>query len=406
LLLSTVSHAAIVKVGHMDESSEETRKKFTVGEEEEAQPAVYSSQPVKKAHAKHHVKRKSGGRVHVSKLMQMTRTASQSHEDGDGHNPEAESDARRSIIVRRSSSQRSLPRLAAMEKLSEANPTELEESSHNANSHAISNAVSNATSTSINNVESKASHAPRLMKHEPSVATAKVTAYTALADNLVTGTKSAPSNSPAITEDRKPVKSQFVSSTPDTSPASSHSGSQLAKKNKSSSQPDLSRMAVQRDSQANASDSSPSLYHDQRSHGSDASMSSIQMAASTAPTAMTRTQQKLLLQRQHFLADDENNLAHPRNQLRLTKEMEHMDREYMYLRRYQDPMTDSLIRCVKKQQRSTLSPSHSESSAIRHSHPQRSLSSRSIQDAHLTSDNTKRWSNTASNLLDRVLGSN
>jgi hypothetical protein len=55
LLLSTVSHAAIVKVGHMDESSEETRKKFTVGEEEEAQPAVYSSQPVKKAHAKHHV---------------------------------------------------------------------------------------------------------------------------------------------------------------------------------------------------------------------------------------------------------------------------------------------------------------------------------------------------------------
>jgi hypothetical protein len=135
-------------------------------------------------------------------------------------------------------------------------------------------------------------------------------------------------------------------------------------------------------------------------------MSSIQMAASTAPTAMTRTQQKLLLQRQHFLADDENNLAHPRNQLRLTKEMEHMDREYMYLRRYQDPMTDSLIRCVKKQQRSTLSPSHSESSAIRHSHPQRSLSSRSIQDAHLTSDNTKRWSSTASNLLDRVLGSN
>ncbi|KAJ2959196.1 hypothetical protein NQZ79_g5276 [Umbelopsis isabellina] len=304
----------------MDESSEETRKKFTVGEEEEAQPAVYASQPVKKAHARHHVKRKSGGRVHVSKLMQMTRTASQSHEDGDSHTTEAESDTKRSIIVRRSSSQRSLPRLAAMEKLSEANPTEMEEGSNDAISDAISSTVNHTTATSNNNVESKPSHAPRLMKHEPSVATAKVTTFTALADNMVTGTKSASSSSPAITGDRKPVKSQFVTSTTDTSPTTSQNGPQLAKKNMSNSQPDLSRMAVQRDSIANTNDSSTSLFNDQRSHGSDASMSSIQMAASTAPTAMTRTQQKLLLQRQHFLADDENNLAHPRNQLRLTKE--------------------------------------------------------------------------------------
>ncbi|KAG9296182.1 hypothetical protein G9A89_014774 [Geosiphon pyriformis] len=61
-------------------------------------------------------------------------------------------------------------------------------------------------------------------------------------------------------------------------------------------------------------------------------------------SAISRTQQKLLLQRQHFLADDENFLIHPRNQLRLTKVIERINREQSSVLLYRDPMLESLQR--------------------------------------------------------------
>ncbi|KAL1923563.1 uncharacterized protein VTP21DRAFT_8543 [Calcarisporiella thermophila] len=74
-----------------------------------------------------------------------------------------------------------------------------------------------------------------------------------------------------------------------------------------------------------------------------------------AQSGMSRTQQKLLLQRQHVLAEDPNHLAHPRNQRLLTKEMERLNREYACLRRFEDPLLESLQRCFARKQQPNVS---------------------------------------------------
>ncbi|CAI2164199.1 14033_t:CDS:2 [Funneliformis geosporum] len=57
---------------------------------------------------------------------------------------------------------------------------------------------------------------------------------------------------------------------------------------------------------------------------------------------------KLFLQRQHFLADDENYLIHPRNQLRLTKVIERINREHAAILLCRDPIIESLQRVWPK----------------------------------------------------------
>lgn len=75
------------------------------------------------------------------------------------------------------------------------------------------------------------------------------------------------------------------------------------------------------------------------------SISNVASAANAQPPGISRTQQKLLLQRQHCLVDDENNLAHPRNMIRLTRELERVGREYRCVKQFRDPMLESLMRC-------------------------------------------------------------
>lgn len=58
----------------------------------------------------------------------------------------------------------------------------------------------------------------------------------------------------------------------------------------------------------------------------------------------SRTQHKIMLQRQCFLADDKNHLEHPENMRRLTKELDRMNREYRYVKQYHDPFVLSLNR--------------------------------------------------------------
>ncbi|RCI03469.1 hypothetical protein CU098_011439 [Rhizopus stolonifer] len=68
-----------------------------------------------------------------------------------------------------------------------------------------------------------------------------------------------------------------------------------------------------------------------------------------------RTQQKLLLQREQSSIQDENSPSHPKNMIRLTREIEKMGKEYRCVRKYQDPMMDSLMRCQQLSQPSTQS---------------------------------------------------
>ncbi|CAO0793888.1 unnamed protein product [Mucor circinelloides] len=60
----------------------------------------------------------------------------------------------------------------------------------------------------------------------------------------------------------------------------------------------------------------------------------------------SRTQHKLQLQRLSFLTNDKNYLDHPQNMKRLTKELDRVNREYRNVRRFEDPVKESLKRLV------------------------------------------------------------
>ena len=83
-------------------------------------------------------------------------------------------------------------------------------------------------------------------------------------------------------------------------------------------------------------------------HPSDGSSNSHVHGYRSLSATMSRTQQKLMLMRQHFLADDENYLNHPRNQVKLTKVMERINREYDSITMFRDPVIESLQRVFTK----------------------------------------------------------
>lgn len=87
--------------------------------------------------------------------------------------------------------------------------------------------------------------------------------------------------------------------------------------------------------------------------------------SSTRPPP-SRTQHKLLLQRQSFLADDKDYLDHPQNMKRLTKELDRVNREYRSVRQFEDPMAQSFRRVIMNA--AAESSSSSSPSCLHHHH--------------------------------------
>jgi hypothetical protein len=83
-------------------------------------------------------------------------------------------------------------------------------------------------------------------------------------------------------------------------------------------------------------------------YSSDTPTNSHSFGYQSLSATMSRTQQKLMLMRQHFLADDENYLNHPRNQVKLTKVMERINREYDSITMFRDPVIESMQRVFTK----------------------------------------------------------
>ncbi|KAI8378818.1 hypothetical protein EDC96DRAFT_493284 [Choanephora cucurbitarum] len=75
------------------------------------------------------------------------------------------------------------------------------------------------------------------------------------------------------------------------------------------------------------------------------------------PKEMSRTQHKLMLQRQSFLADDRNYLEHPDNMRKLTRELDRVNREYRHLKQFQDPFVLSLKRVILQESACSSAPS-------------------------------------------------
>ena len=138
-------------------------------------------------------------------------------------------------------------------------------------------------------------------------------------------------------------------------------------------------------------------------------LGNVASVANAQPSGMTRTQQKILLQREQSFVHDENNIAHPKNMIRLTREMEKMGKEYRCVRKFQDPMMDSLKRCYQKnkkpvlQSRTTFSTSQLPT-AITHMEQRRQILLKTALQHQQTQSNQEddqnRWS--AGQFLDRL----
>jgi hypothetical protein len=245
-----------------DEQSRKS-KKFAVGDLPPS-PTTSTGTTAKRT-TRHHVKRRSSGRVHVSKLAPMARA----------HNNELDEEKK---PMKRSQSNKSLTRLSSLERKSGMTGFTPAVAPNTAKKEE--DEISPPTTPPL--TKKPTFHVSHTIPAAPIEQTMSVTA-----DDLVT-----PDKTSVQSTKKSFLKSQFV---------------------------------------------------DHKTKVSNVA------SAAIAQSGMTRTQQKLLLQREQSLIHDENNIAHPKNMIRLTREMEKMGKEYRCVRKYQDPMMDSLIRCQELQ---------------------------------------------------------
>lgn len=269
--------------------------KFVVGEEEENKTTSHTH----KKPTRHHVKRRSSGRVHVAKLAPMARANSAAaHTDSEADLLDDTSSIERPVM-RRSQSQRSLHRMSFDRK----GFTTLTPRKKAVTKDQEEEVVHKKTSSS-----NPASLTDRV------VAAPIEQTLNATADNLVVPKQ------PLYTKIVSPVKTE----------------------------PILKKQLLR--SQFITSDSSSSPPSSQYSV----------RAEENVKRNLSRTQQKVMLQRQQ---------VHDESSRHLQKMNKELSREYKCIRRYQDPMKDSLIRCLEslmlqetKVNRNTLQ--HSMSSSV------------------------------------------
>ncbi|KAI8391131.1 uncharacterized protein BYT42DRAFT_555730 [Radiomyces spectabilis] len=372
----------------------DSSKKFAVGDNEGAlvSPPTNTGAMVHTAHKKptrHHVKRRSSGRVHVTKLAPMARAYSSNtiHTDAEGDEGVVE----KKPVMRRSQSQRSLHRLSSFERkggISNLTAANVPKSQQPPTKTTVNNALETGKVTPLANLpttgdviaeeQNKEEKSEDIGKPTPSQSSPSASQdnengnctieedvsqehgyhqrrrsnpgffvsqqgpaapveqiFNAMANNLVAPDKAA------------------VSTITHASPTQSSPVTDISARKK----PLLRSHFVDDHADWHASAVSPDPHHSSHSRpnsGVDVSrakfMSNGAVAATAQSAGMTRTQQKMMLQKQHSLVDDENSLAHPRNMIRLTRELERMGREYRCMRRFEDPMMESLLRCMAQKE--------------------------------------------------------
>ncbi|KAI9320610.1 hypothetical protein BX666DRAFT_1213569 [Dichotomocladium elegans] len=356
-------------------------------------PATTSSthNTTHKKHNRHHVKRRSSGRVHVTKLAPMAR-AKDSHtdtevDDHDGKRPH----------MRRSQSQRSLNRLSSFERKG-AGLTALA-SIHPPKTNNTATPVPASTTITSSDV-ARAAPAATKVTPQPATPSPPTSATDKDEDEEEGGGEVSITRKPPKEESRPPPRSRkdnpvfFVSSRAPAAPieqtltataknlvgpdreaiAPLHNSTTIAtstisyNNNSGSNNNSNSSKRGQPLRSQFVDDTTDPPHRQQQLHQPVAApngnnsrrLSNVAAAANAQPPGMTRTQQKLLLQRQHCLVDDENNLAHPRNMLRLTREIERVGKEYRCVRQYCDPMVESLRRCLQEQEQQEQQQQHRE----------------------------------------------
>ncbi|KAI8058777.1 hypothetical protein BDF21DRAFT_348746 [Thamnidium elegans] len=242
-----------------------------MGEEEETNKVTVHKRPTR-----HHVKRRSSGRVHVAKIAPMARANSAAHTDSEA---ELATDQERPTM-RRSQSQRSLHRMSFDRKAF----------------------TSLTTTRRKSNASVKLEEPPKTTVYPPTSNPASLSdrviaapveqTFNATAHNLVIPKKAvypkiATPLKPEIPSKKPLLRSQFI--------------------------------CVREDP-----------------------------ITATKRNNLSRTQQKLMLQRQQSQLEDESSPMHPRNMQKINKELETLGRHYRSVKNFHDPMKDSLIRCLER----------------------------------------------------------
>ncbi|KAI8992260.1 hypothetical protein BDB01DRAFT_777749 [Pilobolus umbonatus] len=279
--------------------------KFTMGEDEYIEQPIVTNINNNKKHTRHHVKRRSSGRVHVTKLAPMARMNTT---DSDVDIEFTDIDTTTRPVMKRTQSQKSLHRIS-FDRKGMTSLTPRQKSSSHTHTLQTTEDIDPPTDVIINEDPIETVSPPKQTTANPAVISHTSIAepisqpLNATANNMIVpDTPVFPVNN-TPTKERSYLKSQFIED-----PCDDHK------------------------------------YDKHRSNSTDHSRNNRR----TVHSGISRTQQKLMLQRQQAQVEDEHNPAHPRNMQRLNKEFELMGREYKNIKRYEDPMRSSLLRCMCK----------------------------------------------------------
>ncbi|CAO0790585.1 unnamed protein product [Mucor circinelloides] len=326
--------------------------KFVMGEDETAKltTETISASPSTitatanvqhKRPVRHHVKRRSSGRVHVAKLAPMVRANSSNHTDTEADYYDEPNSITEHIrpTMKRSQSQRSLHKMS-FDRKGFGNLTAVRRKS------TASTASDKITVAEIiPTITAKVETTKTLTSNPASVSSSNIAepveiTVNAVANNLVIPKKEL---LPTIAS---PLKS-FTHH-------NNSSNSELADTQQQHSPTTLNSTKKQllRSQFINASYEEPTATLTSYKRPTAASTTSFNHSRSNSSSNNTsnlsRTQQKLLLQKQQALAEDEDSPIHPRNMHKLNREFDMVGREYRCIKRYEDPMQVSLMRCIEK----------------------------------------------------------
>lgn len=300
---------------------------------------------------RHHVKRRSSGRVHVAKLAPMVRANSSNHTDTEADyydDPNSAVEYSRPTM-KRSQSQRSLHKMS-FDRKGFGNLTAVRRKS-TASTASDKMSVSEMVPTTTAPKAAAAAETTRAASSNPaSVSSSNIAepveiTINAVANNLVIPKK----------ELLPTIASPLKSSTHHHHHSSNSSNPELTETQRqhSPTTANTTKKQLLRSQFVNSSYEEPTTTL--TSHRKPTAVSSTtpfnhsrSNSASNNMTNLSRTQQKLLLQKQQALVEDENSPVHPRNMHKLNREFDMVGREYRCIKRYEDPMRVSLMRCVEK----------------------------------------------------------
>ncbi|CAO3650100.1 unnamed protein product [Mucor fragilis] len=329
--------------------------KFVVGEDEAAKPTTefISTSPSTitmtanvqhKRPVRHHVKRRSSGRVHVAKLAPMVRANSSNHTDTEadyyGESDSAAEHAR--PTMKRSQSQRSLHKMS-FDRKGFGNLTAVRRKS-TASTASDKMSLSEIAPTAT----AKVTETPKTLSSNPASLSSRNMAepveitFNAVANNLVIPKKellpsiASPLKSSAHHHSSSSSNPELANALHQHSPTTtSTTKKQLLRSQFVNSSYEEPTMPLTSSKRPTASSTTP--FNQNRPNSSSNNMANL-----------SRTQQKLLLQKQQALVEDENSPVHPRNMHKLNREFDMVGREYRCIKRYEDPMQVSLMRCIEK----------------------------------------------------------